>query len=136
MQMFKLERWRLWARQLKNESYALYFACKDPRTPWFARLMAAVVIGYALSPIDLIPDAIPVLGYLDDLILIPLGIALVIRLVPHEVLSECRLKAQRHLTDPPPRNRIAAAAIICVWLALLAAAAVWTAPLIRAWFPA
>lgn len=89
-----LEQWKQRARLLKTELYALYLACKDPRVPWYARLVAACVVGYAFSPIVLIPDPIPVLGYLDHLILVPLGISLAIRLIPLSVLDECRVKAR------------------------------------------
>src|ERR671927_100641 len=92
--------WRQRARRLKREVYALYLAYRDPRVPWYARLLAACVVGYAFSPIDLIPDVIPVLGYLDDLILVPLGVALAVRMVPEDVLSESRQKA-RETTDRP-----------------------------------
>jgi uncharacterized membrane protein YkvA (DUF1232 family) len=115
----RLERW---ARALKAEVYALYLAYRDPRVPWYARVFAALVVGYAFSPIDLVPDPIPVLGYLDDLILIPLGIALAVRMIPPEVLAECRERA-REVADRPV-NRVAAVAVVVVWIAL-AALAVW-----------
>jgi uncharacterized membrane protein YkvA (DUF1232 family) len=117
-------RLRRWARRLKQELYALYLAYKDPRVPWYARVFAACVVGYAFSPIDLIPDPIPILGYLDDLILVPLGIALAIRMIPPGVLAECREKAAATAREGKPVNRIAAAVIIAIWL-LLAALAVW-----------
>jgi uncharacterized membrane protein YkvA (DUF1232 family) len=110
-----LERWKTRARELKREIHALALACKDPRVPWPAKLLAAGVVGYALSPIDLIPDFIPVLGYLDDLLLVPLGIYFVMRMIPAEVLTECRRRAN----DTPlsaKSNWIAAAFIITVWL--------------------
>src|SRR5438093_1996163 len=88
------------AKQLKTEVYALYLACRDPRVPWYAKLFAACVVGYAFSPIDLIPDFIPVLGYLDDLILVPLGIALAVKMIPQPILDECRLKAQAAMDRP------------------------------------
>ena len=87
------EGFKRWARQLKREIEALMLAARDPRTPWYAKWLVAGVVAYALSPIDLIPDFIPVLGQLDDLILVPLGIAIAIRLIPTEVLAECRAKA-------------------------------------------
>src|ERR687885_2044119 len=86
--------WKRRARQLKTEMYALYLAYKDPRVPWYARVFAACVVGYAFSPIDLIPDPIPILGYLDDLILVPLGIALAVRMIPPDVLAECQAKSR------------------------------------------
>lgn len=111
---------RAWARKLKTEVYALYLAYKDPRVPWYARVFAAIIVGYAFSPIDLIPDPIPILGYLDDIILVPLGIALAIRMIPPQILSECREKA-RTLQDKPV-NKIAAVLIVAVWLILAALA--------------
>ena len=108
--------WKACARRLKAETYALYLAYRDPRTPWIARLVAALVIGYALSPLDLIPDFIPVLGYLDDLVLLPLGIALALRLIPPVVLAEARADARR--TDARlPVSRGAAALVVLIWLA-------------------
>ena len=82
------------ARQLKTEVYAIYLAYKDPRVPWYARILAVCVVGYAFSPIDLIPDPIPILGYLDDLILVPLGIALALKMIPKEVMAEYREQAK------------------------------------------
>jgi len=87
------ERWKARARALKTEVHALLLACRDPRVPWRAKIVASLVVAYALSPIDLIPDFIPVLGYLDDLILLPLGLLLALKMMPPEVLRECRLKA-------------------------------------------
>jgi len=115
-------RLKRWARRLKVEVHALYLAYKDPRVPWYARVFAAVVVGYAFSPIDLIPDPIPVLGYLDDLVLIPLGVALAVRMIPPQVLAECREKA-REMKDRPV-SRVAAVVVVAVWVAL-AALAVW-----------
>src|SRR3954466_8261439 len=85
---------RRWARALKVETLALYLVARDPRVPWYARLFVAGIVAYALSPIDLIPDFIPVLGYLDDLIIVPLGLKLALRMVPPEVLEECRARAR------------------------------------------
>jgi uncharacterized membrane protein YkvA (DUF1232 family) len=115
-----IRRLESWARRLKVEVYALYLAFKDPRVPWYARVFAAVVVGYAFSPIDLIPDPVPVLGYLDDLILIPLGVALAIKMIPPAVLAECREKA-RDAKDRPV-NRVAAVVVVIVWIALAALA--------------
>jgi uncharacterized membrane protein YkvA (DUF1232 family) len=110
------------ARRLKVEIYALYLAYRDPRVPWYARVFAALVVGYAFSPIDLIPDAIPVLGYLDDLLIVPLGIALAIRMIPLPVLAECREEA-RNAKDRPV-NKVAAVVVVAIWITL-AALAVW-----------
>jgi len=116
-----MERWKQRARHLKREVYALYLACKDPRVPWYARVLALCVVGYAFSPIDLIPDFIPILGHLDDLILIPLGVAAVIKLIPPPVVSESRDKAQAVLNQQKPTNWIAAGVIVLIWLLLGAA---------------
>ena len=114
-----LGEWKQWARRLKSETYALYLAYRDPRVPWYAKLFAALVVGYAFSPIDLIPDSIPVLGYLDDLILVPLGVALAVRMIPEDVLSESRQKAREMVKrGERPVSRAAAAVIVVLWLAL------------------
>ncbi|MBA2344535.1 MAG: DUF1232 domain-containing protein [Rubrobacter sp.] len=115
-----IEGLKRWAGRLKVEVYALYLAYRDPRVPLYARIFAACVVGYAFSPIDLIPDMIPVLGYLDDLIVIPLGVAIAIRMIPSEVLEECREKS-RSVQDRPV-NRVAAVAVVAVWVALAALA--------------
>jgi uncharacterized membrane protein YkvA (DUF1232 family) len=111
--------WREKARELKRQTYTVYLACKDPRTPWYAKALSLVVVGYACSPVDFIPDFIPILGYLDDLILIPLGIKLVIRLVPEEVMAESREKATATLQNGEPKNWIAGAIIISIWVLVL-----------------
>jgi uncharacterized membrane protein YkvA (DUF1232 family) len=113
------------ARLLKAESFALYLAARDPRTPWYAKLLVAGIVAYALSPIDLIPDFVPVLGYLDDLILIPLGIALAMKLVPHSVLTECRAQAQETAQNGKPVSRVAGAIIVVIWIVLAALCIVW-----------
>jgi uncharacterized membrane protein YkvA (DUF1232 family) len=113
------------AQHLKAETFSLYLAARDPRTPFYAKLLATGIVAYAFSPIDLIPDFVPVLGYLDDLILIPLGIALAIKLVPHQVLSECRARAQETIQNGKPVSRIAGAVIILIWLVLAALCIVW-----------
>lgn len=117
-----VERWVQRAGQLKTETYAIYLAYKDPRVPWYARLFAACVVGYAFSPIDLIPDPIPVLGYLDDLVLVPLGVALALKMIPPTVLAECREKAQAVMGQGKPTNWVAAGVIIAIWLLLAALA--------------
>ena len=114
--MNPFDKLKRWAQKLKTEVYALYLAYKDPRVPWYARALAAVVVGYAFSPIDLIPDPIPVLGYLDDIILIPLGIALVIRMIPDEVLDECREEAKT--MQDRPVNWVAAGVVVLIWVLL------------------
>jgi uncharacterized membrane protein YkvA (DUF1232 family) len=123
------ERLKRWAGRLKVETYALYLAYRDPRVSWYARVFAALVVGYAFSPIDLIPDPIPVIGYLDDLILVPLGLALAIRMIPAEILAECREKARR--LSKKPVNRVAAVVVVAVWLALAALAVYLVAGVVR-----
>lgn len=119
-----MQRLRDWARRLRAEALALYFAARDPRTPWYARLVVAGVVAYALSPIDLIPDFVPVLGYLDDLVLLPLGIALALRMIPAEVMAAARDRARAELDAPRPRSRAAAAVVAAIWIAAAALAGV------------
>lgn len=126
MQDSRLDRWKQRARTLKQETYALYLAYRDPRVPWYAKVWAACVVAYAFSPLDLIPDFIPVLGYLDDLILVPAGMALALRMIPAEVVAESRLRAQEELAADRPRHWLAGVVIAGVWL-LLAAMAVFLA---------
>lgn len=121
-----LEKLKEKARQLKRETYVLSLAYKNPDTPWYAKVFGAVVVAYAFSPIDLIPDFVPILGYLDDLILVPLGIALALKMIPEEVLTEARTQAEREFLDGKPRNWVAGAAIILIWLVVLALVAFWT----------
>jgi len=120
--MATTQRLRDWARLIKRDVHALYLAGRDPRVPWYAKALAALVAGYALSPIDLIPDFIPVLGYLGDVILVPLGIAAVIRLIPPDVMAEHRAMAAA--AQERPVSRAAAIAVIVAWLAA-AAVCVW-----------
>jgi uncharacterized membrane protein YkvA (DUF1232 family) len=104
------------AKQLKKELKVLYIAYKKPEVPWYTKALSAIVIGYALSPIDLIPDFIPVLGYLDDLLLIPLGIFFVIKLIPKEILEECRAESENAFREGKPKNWIAAGVIAGLWI--------------------
>jgi len=115
-----LERWKQEARKLKIEVYAIYLAYKDPRVSLHARVFAACVVGYAFSPIDLIPDSIPILGYLDDLVLIPLGVMLALKMIPKDVMAECREKAREIMAQGKPVNKVAAAVIIAIWVFLAA----------------
>ena len=114
---------RQWAKRLKHQTTVVYYAARDPRTPWFVRLLALAVAAYALSPIDLIPDFIPVLGYLDDLLLVPFGLTLAIRLVPPSVLAEHRAEAARRFARAGPHSRVGAVLVVLVW----ALAAAWFA---------
>ena len=102
-------------RALEADTLALYLAARDPRVPWPAKAVAALTVAYALSPIDLIPDFIPVIGYLDDLVLVPLGLALAIRLIPPALLAEHRAEAARRFTQGGPRSRIGAVFVILTW---------------------
>jgi uncharacterized membrane protein YkvA (DUF1232 family) len=118
-----IDGWKTRARELKREVHALVLASRDPRVPWYAKALLIAVVAYAFSPIDLVPDFIPVLGYLDDLLLIPLGIMAARALVPADVLAECRARARE--LENEPRNWAAAAVIIGVWIALGAATVWW-----------
>lgn len=118
------ERLGIWARALKRDVLALWIAARSPRTPFLAKLIAGAVAAYALSPIDLIPDFIPVLGYLDDLIIVPLGIALTVRLIPQHLMEEFR--AQATLRAERPQSKAAAAFIIAMWLLASIALSVWS----------
>jgi uncharacterized membrane protein YkvA (DUF1232 family) len=107
---------KAWARSLRRDAHAVWLAARDPRTPWYAKALAFAVAGYALSPIDLIPDFIPVLGYLDDLILVPVGLWLVLKMIPREVLAAHRATAEAAADRPV--SRAAAVAVVGVWIAV------------------
>jgi uncharacterized membrane protein YkvA (DUF1232 family) len=111
-----IKSWKTKSKQLKTRIVALYSASKHSRTPWYAKVLAALIIGYALSPIDLIPDFIPVVGYLDDLIIVPAGIALLIKIIPGDILEECRAKAQSDLLNRKSKNWVAGVIIVLIWL--------------------
>ncbi len=116
--------WKAQARALKRNTYALYLAGRDPRVPWLAKAIIGLTLAYALSPIDLIPDFIPVLGYLDDLLLVPAGLWLAIRLVPAAVWRDCQARAAQ-IEGALPHSRWAAVAIVAIWLLSLAAVGLW-----------
>lgn len=120
-----MQTWKQRVKQLKQETYAIYIACKDPRVPWYARVLAGFVVAYALSPIDLIPDAIPILGYLDDLVLVPLGVILVLKMIPPAVLAECREKAEAAMGEDKPTSWLAAVVIVIIWLISGILAVIW-----------
>jgi len=125
--------WQGWTRRLKGlrqETYALLLACRDERTPWYAKLTAAVVVAYAFSPIDLIPDFIPVIGLLDDMVLVPLGVVLVRWMVPTQVMEDCRLRAESEFEQGKPANWTAAVVIVVIWIVL----AYLSYLLVRGWF--
>jgi uncharacterized membrane protein YkvA (DUF1232 family) len=119
-----LASWKQRVRALKKEAYALYIAMRDPRVPWYAKLFMGLVLAHTFSPIDLIPDFIPVLGYLDDLLIVPLGIALTLKMIPPEVMTDARRQADAVIDQGVPVSRLGAVLIVAVWLVFLLAA-VW-----------
>ena len=121
----QIDAFRARVRRLRDDTYALFLAARHPATPWYAKLLAAAVVAYAVSPIDLIPDFIPVLGYLDDLVLVPLGIAAAIWMIPPHVLAECRERARNESLHATTAGRIAAIVVIGTWLVLAALCARW-----------
>jgi uncharacterized membrane protein YkvA (DUF1232 family) len=114
------------ACRLREETFALYLAARHPKTPWYAKLLVGAIVAYAFSPIDLIPDFVPILGYLDDLVLLPIAIAWAIRLVPDAVLAECRARAREAFPKGRPVSRAAGAIVVAIWL-ILAALLIWWA---------
>ncbi|WP_043115728.1 YkvA family protein [Pseudacidovorax intermedius] len=128
-----LDALRRWARQLKRDVLALWFARRHPQTPWHAKALGAFVVAYALSPIDLIPDFIPVLGFLDDVILLPGLIWLTLRLLPPQALADSRDKAQAWMDArrDRPHSRVGAVVIVLLWVGVVAALAVWAWPWVR-----
>ena len=115
-----IDGWKQHVKGLKIETYAIYLASKDPRVPWHAKALIIFVLAHTLSPIDLIPDFIPVLGYLDDLIITPLGIAFALKLIPKDVLAGCREEAQKKIDQGTSISWVAAALVISIWLVILA----------------
>lgn len=116
--------WKEWASSIKNNIVALYLASSNPAVSIFPRILIVIIVAYALSPIDLIPDFIPVIGYLDDLVILPLGIWLVIRLIPVEVWKQCLNKA-RTQSQALPQNRVAAIVIVIIWIVAMAGLSWW-----------
>lgn len=110
----KSSRLKQWARSLSSQVYLLYYCARDSRTPWYAKALIALVVGYALSPIDLIPDFIPVIGYLDDLLIVPIGVYLALKMIPKNVVEESRQRAAEKL-EKPAGGRVAAFIIIAIW---------------------
>ena len=119
------------ARSLKREVLALWYAYQNPHTPWYAKVFTAMVVAYAFSPIDLIPDFVPVLGYLDDLILIPAGVALALKMVPPEVMAESRLKADQAEIKGKQKNWLIGGIIIVIWVVILFFIGRWIFTLIK-----
>lgn len=113
------EKMKNWARNLKRKLFILYFACKDKRVPLYAKVFTTCVVAYAFSPIDLIPDFIPVLGYLDDIILVPLGIMLALKMIPKNVLSDCEIKAEEMMKKDKPKNWIVGSIIVFIWALII-----------------
>lgn len=120
------ERFKIWfstikqkAKNIKKEIGALYLAYKRPDVPFYAKLVSILIVGYALSPIDLIPDFIPVLGYLDDLILLPIGIAFAIKLIPSDIMNECRKQSENMFNEGKSKNWVAGGIIICIWIIII-----------------
>ncbi|MEE6449832.1 YkvA family protein [Gottfriedia acidiceleris] len=113
-----LKKLKLWAKKLKRQVFTLYFACKDERVPWYTKAFIVCVVAYAFSPIDLIPDFIPILGYLDDVILIPLGIYISLKLIPDNVIVDCEMKAEKMMKKGKPKNWIVGSFILMIWLAI------------------
>jgi uncharacterized membrane protein YkvA (DUF1232 family) len=112
-----INHWKQWARTIKRDAHALYLTARDPRVPWYAKGLAVAIAAYAASPIDLIPDFIPVVGYLDDLIIVPLGIALVVKLIPAEIMAEHRALASA--TQDRPVSWTAATIFVVLWIAVV-----------------
>ena len=122
----RMDRWKARVRALKTEVHALFLAYRDPGVSWRAKLVAALVVAYALSPIDLIPDFIPVLGYLDDLIILPLGIMLAVKMIPAEVMEACRDRAGKVLPEKKKSSAVIGAAIVVVvWMLIMVAVVVF-----------
>ena len=123
----KQSAWKIWARELKRNTYALYLATKDSRVPWTAKIIIGLVVAYALSPIDLIPDFIPVIGYLDDLLILPIGIWIAIQIIPTAVWIECQIAAEKESLNLP-KNWRAGIVVILIWLLIISGFLVWVLP--------
>jgi uncharacterized membrane protein YkvA (DUF1232 family) len=115
-----LEMWKRWARRLSAQTYALYLAYRHPRTPWYAKIFAALIVGYVFSPIDPIPDFIPGVGLLDEMVVVPIGVLIAAKMIPHQVMEECREKAQEVAKGEKPVTRGMAVIVVAVWLLCVA----------------
>ncbi|MGJ7921651.1 YkvA family protein [Neobacillus sp. LXY-4] len=124
-----LKKIKLWARNLKRQIFILFLAYKDERVPWYAKVFSACVVAYAFSPIDLIPDFIPILGYLDDVILLPLGIMMALKMIPKTVLAECEVRAEELMKSGKPKNWLAGTLIMMFWIFLISWAFISLYPL-------
>ena len=111
--------WRSWARSLRLQALTLYYAYRNPRTPWYAKVWSIIVVAYAFSPIDLIPDFIPILGLIDDLVLIPLGLAIAVKLIPKDVLADSRVIAEAKIDGKKPVNWVAGGIVIGIWVGVI-----------------
>jgi uncharacterized membrane protein YkvA (DUF1232 family) len=111
--------WKQKARELELQTYSLYFAYRDPRVPWYAKVSIALIVAFAFSPIDLIPDFIPIFGYLDDLVIVPLGVFLVLKMVPAQVMADSREKAKEHRIEGKPQYKFMGIIIIGIWIIVL-----------------
>jgi uncharacterized membrane protein YkvA (DUF1232 family) len=120
-----LERLKQRARELKREVVAIALAARDPRTPWYAKVLLVAIVAYAVSPIDLIPDFVPVIGLLDDVLLLPLGIALALKMIPRAVMEECRVRAATAALEGSRLGRFGAIGVGVIWVVLLALVLVW-----------
>src|SRR5919112_4733265 len=117
-----LQTWKRWARRLSAQTYALYLAYRHPKTPWYAKALTALIVGYVFSPIDPIPDFIPVVGLLDEMVVVPIGVLLAAKMIPPDVFEECREKAREVAEGEKPVSRIAAVVIVAVWVLCVALA--------------
>jgi uncharacterized membrane protein YkvA (DUF1232 family) len=117
-----LEAWRRQARQLSAQTYALYLAYRHPRTPWYAKVFAALIVGYVFSPIDPIPDFIPGVGLLDEMVVVPIGVLIAAKMIPRQVMEECQESAREVAEGEKPVSRVAAVIVVAVWLLCVASA--------------
>ena len=114
-----MDKVRVWAKNLKQQTLVLYFAYKDDRVPWYAKIFIICVVSYAFSPIDLIPDFIPILGYLDDVIIVPLGILFALKMIPKEVVETCEIQAKKMIENKKPKNWLVGSLIVLVWIIII-----------------
>jgi len=116
--------WKRWARQLSAQTYAIYLAYQHPKTPWYAKVFAALIVGYVFSPIDPIPDFIPLVGLLDEMVVVPIGVLLAAKMIPPDVMQECQEKARQRAEGEKPVSRVAAVVIVAVWVLCVALAVI------------
>jgi uncharacterized membrane protein YkvA (DUF1232 family) len=122
MRQMNAKSWKRWARRLSAQTYALYLAYRHPRTPWYAKVFAALVVGYVFSPMDPIPDWIPGVGLLDEMLVVPIGVWIVTKMIPRDVFEECKQKAREVVDGEKPVSRAAAVVIVAIWLLCVALA--------------